>query len=168
MVDFYGINVRFMLEIETMNKTIICNRGISEKGKSASIKRTRQLILDAFPEAVERVFVSNGDIKVIITIGDIRIGIESEGDPDSRLTRERLSDFIPECQIILCTSRTKGEPFEVVREAARTNGYRLFWVANHRNNNQSKSDENKQLNRELNQLSAESFLRLFQAIMQGL
>jgi hypothetical protein len=151
-----------------MNKTIICNRGTSDKGKSASVKRTRQLILDTFPDATERTFVLNGDIKVIITIGDLFIGIESEGDPNSRLTRERLRDFVPECQIILCTSRTKGEPFEVVREVARMNSYRLFWVTNHRNNNQSRSDENKQLNRELNQQSAESFLQLIQSIIRGL
>lgn len=151
-----------------MNKTIICNRGTSDKGKSASVKRTRQLILDTFPDATERIFVSNGDVKTIITIGELFIGIESEGDPNSRLTRERLVDFVPECQIILCTSRTKGEPFEVVREVARTNNYRLLWVTNHRNNNQSRSDENKQLNRELNQQSAESFLQLIQSIIRGL
>lgn len=151
-----------------MNKTIICNRGTSDKGKSASVKRTRQLILETFPDATERIFVSNGDVKTIITIGELFIGIESEGDPNSRLTRERLGDFVPECQIILCTSRTKGEPFEVVRQVARENDYRLFWVTNHRNNNQSRSEENKQLNRELNQQSAESFLQLIQSIIGGM
>ena len=58
-----------------------------------------------------------GDILLTIKIGKIKIGIESQGDPNSRMiydnTIKKLADkeLDPElggCQIIVCATRTEG------------------------------------------------------------
>jgi hypothetical protein len=146
-----------------MDRTIICNWGSSGQGKSASIRRTYELLMQAFPSAEEQVLESIGDISVIVTIGNIRIGIESQGDPDSRLTRERLGPFVPHCDIILCAARSRGQTVWIVNDVATNNDYRLIWVNNHRS-----SDTQSPINTDLNNLSAQSFLTLITQIMSGL
>ena len=64
-------------------KTIIAVRGAASRGKSTSIKLAFELLKDAYPNAdVQNLLTrtTRVDIKIIVTIRGVQIGIESQGD----------------------------------------------------------------------------------------
>ena len=73
-------------------KTIIALKGRANSGKSSTVKKTYQILQDLYPNALCNVLKDGADIKIIMTINGIKVGIESQGDPDSRL-KESLQDF---------------------------------------------------------------------------
>ncbi len=75
----------------SINKTVIANWGIAKQGKSKTIKSLTKLIFLNFPNAISNIAQVDysKDIKLIICIGSAVIGIESTGDPDSRLIKYR-------------------------------------------------------------------------------
>ncbi len=142
-----------------MKKTIIANWGPSNQGKTDTIKRLAQLILDTYPHAkctpAKPSF--KADIVLIIMLGKIRIGIESQGDPNSRLP-DSLKYFSEEkCDIIVCATRTSGQTVEEVNALNTSHGYDTVWVTNHRS-------PDKDISR-INQLSANHILDLMQRIL---
>lgn len=139
-------------------KTIIAIRGHANNGKSATIRNITTL-LEILPGATIQRLIIHTDIKVIISIGKIVIGIESQGDPGSRL-EESVNDFAAnyKCNIIICATRTKGETIEIVENVADNYDYRIIWVTNHRSIAQQE---------ELNQLSAEQLVELVKQIIDG-
>jgi len=117
-----------------MNKTIIANKGISNQGKSSSIKNVAKEILEQFPTAISSQNPINyeEDINVIITIDNIKIGIESQGDPNSRIFTSLPGFAKKGCDIILCASRSNGETVNVIERTKSTYDYNLIWVTNPR------------------------------------
>ena len=88
------------------------------KGKSETIKKVCQILLRDFPSAIPSKTPNySGDILLTIKLSNIKIGLESQGDPNSRMiyddTLKKLADseLIPElggCDIIICATRTGG------------------------------------------------------------
>lgn len=114
-------------------KTILVNKGRARQGKSESIIKTAQLLQQKYPNAkIEPANIDyTQDIKLIMTIDDIKIGIESKGDPNSRLPKS-LDDFSKkDCDIILCSSRTSGSTVKAIEELKKT-GYEVIWTSNAR------------------------------------
>ncbi len=130
-----------------MNKTIIAVYGRSNEGKSETIKNVCKTILDTFPNAIP-IFPPlippitnidyNGDILLAIQIGKIKIGIESQGDPNSRMISEDTvtkladKDMVPEiggCDIIICATRTEGKTVNKVDEIANKYDYHTLWIS---------------------------------------
>ena len=74
-------------------KTIIVNKGRSRQGKSKTIIKTAELLKQQYPNAII-LFEESGDddIKMMLSIDAIKIGIESKGDPNSRL-KNSISEF---------------------------------------------------------------------------
>ena len=71
------------------------------------------------------------DIQVVITIGGLRIGITSAGDPGTNVAG-RLNDLINRgCAIIFCSTRTKGETVTDVEGVEQAHNYRATWVTNY-------------------------------------
>jgi Cdc6-like AAA superfamily ATPase len=119
-----------------MKKYIIAIWGNANNGKSATVKKIAQLILDKFPNAISEPNSPNydKDIKVIIQIGKIKIGIESQGDPNSRHFKS-LKEFVEEkCDLILCTTRTYGSTVNAVNDMQKTDNYEIIWATNYRSN----------------------------------
>ena len=108
-------------------KTIIALRGIANVGKSQTIQNTyrimknQNMVLDTLTEEIGRV-----DIKAIaITNNEIKIGIESQGDPSARLEKS-LNEFKQNgCKIILCATRSRGKTVEIVK--ALNSDYDIKW-----------------------------------------
>lgn len=145
----------------TIKKTVIANWGHSNQGKSESIRKVAQTILQAFPTATTdpASIDYNQDIKVIIKIGIVTIGIESQGDPNSRLF-ESLEEFasIP-CDIVICSTRTSGSTVEVVEDMHKNHDYDIVWVTNHRSKEKDQA--------ELNKMSALNIVELIRRVMAG-
>ena len=87
-------------------KHIVALYGTSNVGKSMTIKLLYQKLIDNYEkdillDSVKQMKSFDGDIRVVITINGKVIGIESQGDPNSRIF-ESLPFFVElKCDIII-------------------------------------------------------------------
>lgn len=96
---------------------IFALQGPANSGKTDTLIRVRDLLQAKYPNAA-MTSLHNGtrDVKVIFRgINGKAIGIESQGDPNSRL-KDSLSDFQSAgCDIIFCACRTAGMTVNWIR-----------------------------------------------------
>lgn len=110
-----------------MKKLIIANRGSKGQGKTSSIKAVFRHLSSQYPY---KIFANKGDIKAIVDVEGVRVGIESQGDPNSRMMQS-MDDFVTEeCQIIVTACRTRGDTYNKVIELHKQKGYDLIWAVN--------------------------------------
>lgn len=114
-----------------MNKLVIANRGTSEIGKSSAIKAVISL-LEGKGYSVIKKDLQGWDIKAIFIIDGIRVGIESQGDPTSKM-EETMEEFVNAgCDIIVTSCRTKWSTYDkVVNYLGEENGYDVLWAAHY-------------------------------------
>lgn len=144
-----------------MGKTVFAIWGQAQQGKSDTVKRIAQEIIAAYSEAItspETISYSN-DIQVIIRIGKIKIGIESQGDPNSRLFSSLKMFSSANCDIILCSTRTSGATVHAVKSLQSSHGYEIVWVTNHRSKEKNQNA--------LNDISAKNIFGLIQQVISG-
>ncbi|SFW78457.1 hypothetical protein [Chitinophaga sancti] len=140
-----------------MQKTLIAINGTASTGKSSSIKAIVNNIHTYFPQATIEFIISDGDINVLVKIGEVIIGIESQGDPNSRLQKS-LADFAElNCDIIICASRTSGMTVDWIDSMFSKCNYDIIWTSNYFSNELS-SDF-------LNNIFAESILQLIKKLI---
>jgi hypothetical protein len=127
-----------------MTKTIFAIWGHANQGKSDTIRRVTQEILTTNRTAITSPEIINfsGDIQVIITIGKVIIGIESQGDPNSRLFDSLKKFSSANCSIIICATRTSGATVDAVSSLHESHGYDIVWVTNHRSNEKNQTTLN--------------------------
>ena len=116
-----------------MNKLVIANVGKGSQGKSTSIKEVLRYLLKNGARELEGVRIGSfaEDIKTIVTYRGVKIGIESQGDPNSRIF-ESLPDFANQkCDIIICACRTYGKTNEEVKKLSNE-GYNVLFFSNPR------------------------------------
>jgi hypothetical protein len=111
-----------------MIKTVIVNRGVGEQGKTTSIKKVYRVLKQTYPQVIILSEFDDGDIRAIIEIGGVKIGIESQGDPYSRQGGS-LRNFVNEgCDIIVVACRTKGDTLNNVYDLEHKHGYRIIFA----------------------------------------
>lgn len=117
---------------------IIANRGAGGIGKSTSIRNVFNILQAKYPAATtiyEPVGVASfplawGDVKATIQIGSTLVGIESQGDPGSRMQRS-VADFIKwGCEIILVACRNQGDTINTITNLEAKHGYTILWLQN--------------------------------------
>lgn len=142
-----------------MKKTTIAISGKENQGKSKTIYELRNLILSKYPSAKEKIYHDDGtEIKSIISIKKVNIGVESQGDPYSRQP-ESIKEFLKNnCDIIIASCRTRGDTHEVLNNTAK-HGYRVIWSRNHRSDHIPFKT--------LNDMSAHFLLDLLDEILMG-
>ena len=107
-------------------KTLIALSGVANQGKSTSIKIAYDMIKTAYPKAHFDEIIIGVDITVVITIDGVKVGIESQGDPGSRLFRS-LDHFVKVgCKVIVCATRTRGATVDAV--SALSGKYNIIWL----------------------------------------
>jgi hypothetical protein len=109
-------------------KKVIALRGVGGKGKSTTIGKAYELLTGKYPNAsVERAPGRWGiDVKVVVTIGEVKIGIESRGDPGPALP-ESLDEYVEiNCEIIVCATRSYGDTVIAVQNL-KAHGYGVVW-----------------------------------------
>lgn len=122
-----------------MKKYLIVNKGCSGQGKSASIKELFYLLKSKYPVDRET-FIDDGDIKAIIKIENFKIGIESQGDPNSRLFKSMDKFIAEECDIIVTACRTRGETLYKMLELQDKKEFNIIWAENYRSDIPSLQD----------------------------
>ncbi len=110
-----------------MEKVILADYGRGGQGKSAAIKAVYKALTEGFEAVKVENYVDNGDIKAELTINGCRIGIESQGDPGSRIYAS-LKEFAQNnCDVIIVACRTKSDTIEEVRHLTEK-GYKIIWA----------------------------------------
>ncbi|MEG0468140.1 MAG: hypothetical protein RR551_07660, partial [Mucinivorans sp.] len=76
------------------------------------------------------VLINDGDIKATVDIGGVLVGIESQGDPNSRM-QQSMDDFVAMgCHIIVAACRTKCGTYDKIIDLNTSYGYDIIWAAN--------------------------------------
>lgn len=112
-----------------MKKRIIVLYNKSNSGKSTIFKNVDELISKKYKDCKNTTLHNNYDICKIYNINGISVGIESQGDPGSRLNESLKCFNEKKCDIIICTSRTKGETVNSI-VAYEKFGYEILWFSN--------------------------------------
>lgn len=139
-----------------MQKLVIANSGAGAQGKTSSVKEVFNLLSTKYPNTI---LIGGADIKATIQIGDVLIGLESQGDPYSRMF-DSLDDFVNMgCDIIVCACRTWGATKEKV-SSLQHQGYQIIWAQNDRT-------EESSLYRALHTLYAEHVVQMIEQRIAG-
>jgi len=138
-----------------MEKTIFALKGRAKVGKTSTIKIIYDLFKNNYESATFNEIIFNTDIdpdiKVIIAIDGIKIGIESQGDPYGRL-KDSLTDFVENgCQIIICASRTKGMTKNWIEYYS--NHFKIEWIK--KQISQNKENQNRDNQAQANKIFEE-------------
>lgn len=101
---------------------MICLYAKKDSGKTTALKRLFYEELKGRKPIDEK----GDDIVGIVKLGDVTIGVSSQGDPWSN--KEGIEALVKEnCDVIVCASRTSGSTTEAV--GSYGGEYKLFWVA---------------------------------------
>lgn len=108
-----------------MSKTIIAVRGVSNAGKTTSIKRACELVKIEYPSAKVTQHPGNVDIFVEVEINRHIIVFYSRGDrPDQvRDIFQRIERL--NWNVLVCATRSKGETVDIVEGAGFDH---LIWI----------------------------------------
>lgn len=116
-------------------KTIISIWHSSNKGKTRTIREVANYLLQNYTDT-EIIYSppngipDQGDFRIVLRVKGKIIGIETQGDPGTGLEK-RLSDLadIFNCDIIICSSRTRGETVMAIENVANTRDYQTIWTS---------------------------------------
>jgi len=127
-------------------KTVLALWHAANTGKTDTLRAFAVLLLQRYPQhqpvfPVPSVIPPNGDFRLVVQIKNKIVAVESQGDPNTGL-QSRLEELANQYQsdIILCTTRTKGETVNAVEHLRLTKGYDLIWTSTYQaDDNQSHS-----------------------------
>ena len=106
---------------------VIADNGRSNMGKSTAIKTVWEILSSRYPHNIIK---NDYDIKGIIQIGKCIVGIESQGDPNSRM-QDSMDDFVQHgCDIILTACRTRGETYDKLFDLNYWYNYEIILAPN--------------------------------------
>lgn len=112
-----------------MNKIIIADYGAGNLGKTSSLRVVFEKLKTTYPGARIEKYTDTGDIRAVFHLKEgIRIGMETQGDPRSRMPGS-MDLFVQEaCDIIITACRTKGDTIQKVYELRDKHGYEIIWA----------------------------------------
>ena len=110
-------------------KMVLALRGKSKLGKSQTIRTVVELLSAKHPDAtIEHNHTTRADVRGVLTINGLKIGIESQGGPNGRF-RESLELFATSgCDVIICATRTSGQTVDAVNALQ---GFDVHWLEQH-------------------------------------
>lgn len=98
-----------------MKKQVLALYGTANAGKSTTLRKLFELLKQGYPAAHMDIINPVGvDFTVIIEIDGVLMGIESQGDPGSRISVSIELFKKRGCVIIVCTTRTRGGTVAIV------------------------------------------------------
>ena len=123
-----------------MKKLVIANSGTAGQGKSTSIWEVFNQLSAKYPLKVNTI-IDKGDILAIIEVHGVLVGIEGQGDPNSRMLwcKQYGQGTIDElrtkgCDIIVAACRTSGGTYNKIVDLNTTHGYDIIWSSNDKTN----------------------------------
>jgi len=120
-------------------KTVIALYGTANTGKSATLRKVYELLKAKHPNGPVSNEIVHHDVRAIININGHLIGIESQGDPSSRIFTS-ISMFVREkCDLIVCATRTRGQTVVAVENLKPK--YEINWIQKLREANEAKHEQ---------------------------
>jgi len=124
-------------------KTIIAVWHSGGKGKTKTLRELANLLLETYPD-YKTIYPnpikipSKYDFRLVVEIKGIIIGIESQGDPNTQLEK-RLDELAKtyKCDLIFCTTRTKGKTVKAVEKIAKEYSFNEIWTSTYQTNVES-------------------------------
>lgn len=115
-----------------MRKLVIANRGAGGIGKSSAIKAVYWLLKKDMGIEPDVEVWQGDDIMAVFDINDVKIGISSQGDPDSWM-ESNMDDFVKkECGIIVTACRMKSHTYQKVYDyLGEDNDYDIIWYGHY-------------------------------------
>ena len=99
---------------------IFALQGIGSSGKTSTLNEVFNQLKTKYPIVPINIINNGADITVVIDINGKKVGIESQGDPNSRL-QTSLPYFVSlKCDVIFCAVRTKGMTVQWVNQCSNT------------------------------------------------
>jgi len=146
-------------------KTILALWHAADKGKTETLRAFAIFLLQQYPQhqavvPVPAVVPQSGDFRLVVRIKNKVVAVESQGDPNTDL-QDRLEELVNqyEADIILCSTRTKGDTVDAVEHLCSTYGYDSIWTSTYQaEDNQSHS------HRTLNDTKGKHLLDLLQTL----
>ncbi|SOU86788.1 hypothetical protein [Tenacibaculum dicentrarchi] len=122
-------------------KTILAIWNSGGKGKTGTVREIAQNLMRIYP-SFKPIYPNPAivhpkyDFRLIIEINGKIIGLESQGDPNTNL-EVRLDELVNKynCDIIYCTTRTRGKTVKAVENIANTYSYDKIWTSTYQTNN---------------------------------
>jgi len=108
-------------------KLVLVQQGKGNSGKSSTIRLFHGMLMQAYPDAQES-HVRRGpkELRTIITIGGVKIGIETFGDPAQTKQVESLRLFVKEsCTIVITAARTRGDTIDNIHAILGSAGFNV-------------------------------------------
>ncbi len=119
-------------------KKICVLKGRSSCGKSHTLKQVIEILKEKYPNSKYELLISNLNKekqfvdekglfnKLVTPKQELLVGIETQGDPNSRLP-DSLNDLEARgCDIIFCASRTRGQTVEAIK--SHKNNYEIKFI----------------------------------------
>lgn len=143
-----------------MKKYVLANQGRANQGKSKSIINITEALVKMYPNYSRKdgQLDYSQDIYIILEINNHLIGIESQGDPNSRLKSSLIKFVNEKCDIIICATRTCGETVNAVNKL-KNDDYNIIFFTNYRS---EMVDHNI-----LNQFTASDIINFIDKIMSN-
>jgi|SRR5690554_1506992 len=143
--------------------TLLSIQNSSNKGKTETLREFSKLLLQLYSENItilssnKTVPVSN-DFTIVVQIQDQIVGIISQGDPNTHL-QEKLTSLYNnyKCNVIVCSSRTRGETVKAINNFSRLNNFKLIKSSTYQINLKSEHSI-------VNELKAKHLLELLQTL----
>lgn len=118
-------------------KVILAIQGKADTGKTRTLRKLMEIFGETY--SVEVIYptppqvVREGDFRWIIKIGDLKVAIESCGDPNTNL-RGRLVELVDiwKVDIIFCAARTSGATVEAVEVLKDSHGFYTIFSSPYR------------------------------------
>lgn len=146
-------------------KKLVCVWGSANYGKTSAIIEFDRILNANYASNIQQIRSlgnSPDDIQRIYRIGKLTIGIESQGDPNSRQKTSLTLFGKNKCDIIFCASRSKGGTVANVDNFCKRNGYDCFWISTL----YSPKIYNKS-GMKINQRNGENLFNIFTDLMNG-
>jgi hypothetical protein len=106
-----------------------------DNGKTETLRESANLLLKTYPSLTPifpttAIVPTTGDFRLVVQINQKIIGIESQGDPNTNL-QNRLLELADnfKCEVILCSTRTRGDTVVAVDSLHHTRGFDTIWTS---------------------------------------
>lgn len=142
-------------------KIIIALSAEANKGKTKTLRElysllinypNSKIIIDTYPK-------NKTDFRLVIEINNVRVAIESKGDPNTNL-KNRLKELSTQynCDLIFCACRSKGLTVANVNDMSKKHYfYEIIFTSTYKTSNQN-------LHLKMNQIKAKHLLDLAQSL----
>ena len=116
-------------------KLVLAISNVSDQGKTETLREFANYLLAIYPTftaiyPTQAIVPVTGDFRLVVKINGKIIGVESQGDPNTKL-QERLLYLANhfKCEIILCSSRTRGETVAAVDNLINRKDFQSIWTS---------------------------------------